>query len=229
MQNYTKRYYENIKFACRDIDFARYSEFNILSLGCGASPDLMAFEEIAEDKFICYNGIDVNMQWSNLQEAIVEYASSMKNLNVTYEQRNVFSPINGKTTEIYNVVVLQFLISSILSAGGRSSQIHSLYKIIVEKPLKRWKSSSLQTPFLIILNDVDSRHRGRNTFFRLIDYLEESGYEGTASAKSAHDTGDLGKNRWSDRANQQGYGLISYEYSSCICNNSAFLVIEVTK
>ena len=47
---FVQRYFENINTACGDIDFAYYPYFSILSIGCGASPDLMAFEAISDGK-----------------------------------------------------------------------------------------------------------------------------------------------------------------------------------
>lgn len=226
---YINRYYQNIEHACEDIDLSKYSAFNILSIGCGASPDLMAFEKIAGGKNIIYNGIDENPNWSDLQEVTTKYASNSSSIRVNYEQRNIFDSVQTEPSNIYNVVILQFFISSVLSSGGNEKQIIDIFETIADKPLLRWKSSVLNTPFLLMLNDVDSMNKGRNIFFQLIDILEEKGYIGKAYAKSSHGIGDLGQERWSNRKNQQGYGNIAYEYSPRVCNNSACLVIEVAK
>ena len=48
-----------IMYALGTIDLEKYPRFNILSIGCGAAPDLMAFNKVASDKKISYTGIDI--------------------------------------------------------------------------------------------------------------------------------------------------------------------------
>lgn len=47
---FTEKYSQQIHDALDFVDISQYPYFSILSIGCGAAPDLMAFEEIAEDK-----------------------------------------------------------------------------------------------------------------------------------------------------------------------------------
>ena len=55
-----------------------YPQYNILSLGCGASPDLMALEQYLLKnnvyKSIHYWGIDLNYRWQTIQNRIYEYS-----------------------------------------------------------------------------------------------------------------------------------------------------------
>lgn len=228
--NYTERYFWNIKSACKDINFGKYPTISILSLGCGTSPDLMAFQDMVSEKSIRYNGIDKNSRWGFLQNLISEYAKTQPNLTVRFENRDILqTPSSQPVSEIYNVVVLQFVISSVFNTGGKHSDITALFNGLVHSAVKRWRDSDSDSPFLFVLNDVDSMNKGRSCFFELIDTLEEAGYKGSAFAFSSHESGDLGRTRWSNRNGETGYGNIVYRYSSCTSNNSASLVIEVTK
>jgi hypothetical protein len=285
---FTEPYSQNIKFALEMIDLSSFDEFGILSIGCGASPDLMAFEEIANGRFIYYNGVDRNLYWSKFRDVISNSVES-KNIEVSFETRDVTvalemkQPLRSfiqqavvriqddtisiicnnaaviqyiKTHEfelrevmgnafnfpvlpslsiifgepkIYNVVVMQYVISSILSNGGNKQNINNIFLGLVDTALRRWKESSITSPFLFILNDVDSINTGRNCFFKLLDILEKKGYAGVAYAYSGHPNGDLGENRWSERKGMEGFGNITYNYSPVISNNSATLTIEVRK
>ncbi len=52
------------------VDISQYPYFSILSIGCGAAPDLMAFEEIVEDKAIYYKGYDRNPLWRPIHDKL---------------------------------------------------------------------------------------------------------------------------------------------------------------
>jgi hypothetical protein len=58
------------------VDWYNYSGFRILSLGCGATPDLMVFEQANRklNKNISYYGIDINPLWESIHGEIREYA-----------------------------------------------------------------------------------------------------------------------------------------------------------
>ena len=56
-------------FACENINFSLYERINILSLGCGIAPDLMAFESLLGRDF-CYLGSIDNNQAQAATQAI---------------------------------------------------------------------------------------------------------------------------------------------------------------
>ena len=60
-----------ILYALGTLDLQKYSEFNILSIGCGAAPDLMAFEQIADTKKVLYHGIDIEPKWKEIHDFIM--------------------------------------------------------------------------------------------------------------------------------------------------------------
>ena len=251
VDRYAERYYSNIKSACKNIDFGKYLRLNVLSLGCGSAPDLAALHELAAGKPVKYTGIDSNPCWSDLQRNIENYAQDEKNnLSVEFIRGDALQPSNLPQTEVYNVVVIQWFISTILKSVGTPGSpkrivsevydevvtienIYSLFNDIVASATLRWRDSDLDSPFLFILDDVDHPYFGRDGFYKLIDILEESGYRGTAYAISSGKTDTLyfGANRRSDRKGKEGHDNVTYHYYSYGSkkNPNASLVIEVTK
>lgn len=58
---YSHKYCSEILYALEEcVDLNRYPFFHILSLGCGAAPDLMAFDYLNCEQDISYYGIDIN-------------------------------------------------------------------------------------------------------------------------------------------------------------------------
>ena len=230
VKSYTERYYHNIISACNSIDFDAYGCFRILSIGCGASPDLMAFEELAKGKEIFYRGIDKIEQWLEFQNLIRHYVQN-KNIIVDFQQSDVFNPVEWqKSTEIFNVAIMQYLISSIWGDSDKNfhrsikeKRVKDLFKGFVDTVLLRWKNSNYPSPFLIILNDNDNVSTGRKQFYDLLDILVDRGYQGSAFVKSAYAQDDM-----NDRQNR-GFDGFNFQTSSAISNNSATLTIEVIK
>ena len=176
-KRYTERYCENIIYACNAIDFSLYEEISILSLGCGISPDLMAFEDILGGDYFCYRGIDDNKRWKEFQDVIYDY-SDKRNFEVDFMKQSVF-----KNSEVYdafyNIIVMQFFISSVLGEGGRINDIRNLFDELIGEIMERWYNSKSTTPFLFVLNDTDHVRTGRKQFYDLLDVLVEYGYRGT--------------------------------------------------
>lgn len=227
VQRFSKRYCDNILSVSSLIDFERYPGFYIVSVGCGAAPDLMAFEEIAGRREIFYRGYDRNELWRGIHSFIGNYAKNTNNIAIDIRIQDIFSILKtgGPGTDPYpfNIVIIQFLISHLYNSN-QESKINELYDGIVENIVCRRLRN---LPFLLIVNDIDSRHKGRNTFHRLIDKLEIAGCFGQAFAKSYHENGDLGRTRWG-RATHNRYGAIKYSYIKCLTEyDSAQLIVEL--
>lgn len=218
---YTLRYYENIMFACKDIDFSNYECLDILSLGSGIAPDLMAFEEIFKSKDIFYRGIDDNERWNEFHDFIYDYTDG-SNIEVDFAKQSAFKNERAYG-DLYNVLVMQFFISSVLSEGWSTRDVHDLFEDLTDSVLRHWYNSKTKTPFVFILNDTDSVFTGRKQFYDLLDILADKGYQGTAVARSTHISDDM-----NDRSNKGFYGF-SFKTSTVTSNNSAMLTIEVTK
>ena len=55
-----------ILYALETLDLNKYPVFDILSIGCGAAPDLMAFDWLKQCRPILYHGIDIGSKWDEI-------------------------------------------------------------------------------------------------------------------------------------------------------------------
>ncbi|WP_369283061.1 hypothetical protein [Oscillibacter sp. GMB15532] len=182
----------------------------------------MAFEQIAGRKRIGYKGIDRNKLWKKIHEKIEKYSETSENICAKLYREDAFNILN-EGFHGRNIVIMQFLISHLYNTA-QIGAINHLYDMLIENVLGHRRA---KTPFLFIFNDIDTMNKGRDKFYPFLDKLESAGYEGTAYAFSAHSNGGLGRDRYSHRKDSEEYGNIKYQYSSCTCNNSAMLIIEV--
>ena len=138
-------------------------KYHILSIGCGATPDLMAFEQYAYetgvDKDICYFGVDVNPRWRNVHERIIAYNSSVIN-RVTFKYKDAIKYFNKTPIPNTNVIVLQYVISHFYNTG-QIGQIKDFFVNLVKNVVDQ---KSRNEPLIILINDVNSCYRGRNFF-----------------------------------------------------------------
>ena len=226
--NFTDRYKNQVLSIDSDIDLARYPRYDIFSIGCGATPDLMAFEEmtIGSGKPIYYKGYDKNSLWRPIHELIEKYTKKQDYIDASLWQRDIFDVFSeGKPrNHKYNIVIIQYLISHLFNTD-QDGQIIALYDYILDNILKR---SSPDTPFLIAIFDIDSMNKGRNQWYLLLDKLEQKGYRGNAFARSFYPNGDLGIERWSKNKLSKNFGNIVYHYQQNDSDHDcAQLVIEL--
>ncbi len=209
VQRYALRYKNNICAAVEGIGLDRYPCFDILSIGCGAAPDLMAFEGFAGEKEVFYLGYDRNTRWENIHDYIEDCTGHIDNISATFRRRDIFEILaEGRPRgRSFNVIVVQFLISHLFNTG-QNGRIDELYTGLIRNVVSHRNAAS---PFLIIINDIDTYHKGRNLFYKLLDALEDSGYNGTAIAYSNYANGDLGKTRWG--GNKKRLGSLDYSYA----------------
>lgn len=221
---FSSRYKVNIETILSTIDLKNYPCFNILSLGCGEAPDLMAFENLKERKIINYKGCDRNPKWKPIHDFITHYMMRNEDITVVLEQQDVFDMFNSGY-EVYegcNILVVQYLISHLYNTH-QSGRIQELYDYIAHSIIPHRISSS---PFLIIINDIDSYNKGRNLFYLLLNTLEDCGFNGIANAYSQYANGDLGKTRWGETKKRKG--RIEYNYNAPLQSmEGASLVIEL--
>lgn len=223
---FTERYSEQIASALRFVDLSRYPMYNIFSIGCGAAPDLMAFEELKDGKQIYYRGYDRNPLWSNIHNAIMRYTDAQPGMRSELVQEDIFNVFAGgmQARCNYNVLIIQYLLSHLYNTN-QACYIDVLFKEIINNVLHQ---RALGSPFLIIITDIDSVNKGRNKWYWLLDKLEDAGYHGCALARSFYPTGDLGADRWSGHKMSPVFGNIKYSY----CQNEsehdgAQLIIEL--
>ena len=157
--HYTDCYSQQISEALKLVDISRYPYYNIFSIGCGAAPDLLAFEDaVDEDQDIYYKGYDRNPLWEPIHDRIDEYTSQTAHIETKLCREDIFDVFaEGKPAhKQYNIVIIQYLLSHLYNNGQYVSTCqlfqHIIHNIIVNRP----KNS----PFLIIITDIDSCHKG---------------------------------------------------------------------
>ena len=221
------RYMENILKLLRLCNLDSFGAIDVFSIGCGATPDLMAFERTESIKTINYLGIDRNKLWEPIHKKIEEYCGLQHNTTIDLKRIDVFDTFDCIDYYSYspNLVVIQYLISHLYNTA-QQERICELYRLIVRLVNNNKRNGH---PTLIIINDVDSYLKGRNLFCRLLNILEDEGIYGKAFAISNYANGDLGKIRWG--GNRMRKGRIDYEYraSSDMSIEGAALIIEVQK
>lgn len=173
--NYTSKYASEILYLIRECEVMKeIDNYKILSIGCGACPDLMAFEKYCTEtsnlKRIQYTGIDINKRWSDIHEKIKRYRSkAITKTEIDYSNAVTESI---KTNNV-NVVVLQYVISYLYNSGG-AAQINTLFNKIRDSIVTYRK----EEPIVILINDVNSINLGRDLFLSLLDSLKAENHHG---------------------------------------------------
>lgn len=131
----------------------------------------MAFDYCSDsDEGIYYHGVDINTYWNDIHSKIKELypnASFATNFDVKHD-------IPTLSQESYNVVIIEYLISYLYSRG--SSVVSNLFDNLIEYVVANKPTDS---PMLLIINDADSIHTGRDESFKLVQKLHRKGYNAT--------------------------------------------------
>ena len=83
-----------------------FKEYNIMSIGCGGCPDLMALEKLCNDNYIntsiSYMGYDINPLWKPIHSKIERYCDSnnIKRMFMCVDAFNHFKKYFVKDTNI---------------------------------------------------------------------------------------------------------------------------------
>lgn len=174
---YSWKYCSEIMYALESIDLSVYDRFKVLSLGCGAAPDLMAFEQINRKNNLPmhYSGIDANPYWSALHSEIVEYCSN-SDISVYFETNDVFDVLDRGLCpqEPYNVVCMQYLISSFPNEH-KSQMVNELCDLLINRVISKKR---FDEAFLVVLNDIDHHSQARDHFDILFEKIKQAGYHG---------------------------------------------------
>lgn len=219
---YSYKYCSEIMYALKEIDFNSYSNFNILSLGCGGAADLMAFDEICSDKINNYYGLDINEYWKSIHEQIISSSSYdikfLRNIDVlTY--------VHTTNIKNFNVIIIEYLISYLYPLVGE----HKIYRFFDDIIKNVVSNKSRDTPMLIIINDVDSCYTGRDTFQGFIDKLNERGYNSKYKKKRFKQF-DYYNNSEQYETNENFYNIdYDFQQKYCVAKycESVQLIIEV--
>lgn len=178
---YFHKYSSEIEYALNSIDSLPYKNvLNILSLGCGASPDLAAFEKyLTQNNFdipVNYLGIDMNPLWKDKHDFIKEYFLQSP-FNPQYIYTDVIEIFKNHNTKDKNILILQYLISHFYNTG-RLTAVNEFYRNLIQNVVKNMQSDSI-----IIINDVNSNRRGMDLFLRFSDMLNKFGIKHICSCR----------------------------------------------
>lgn len=180
--DYAYKYASEILYLIRKCRILEsFEEYRVLSLGCGACPDLMAFEELiaisGEEKKIKYLGVDKNNLWFSVHEEIKRYGLK-NNLSVNFAYEDIVNYLYaGKNIRGANVLVLQYIISHFYNTG-QIGMISVFFDGIIQHIIKNKRQGS---QFVILINDVNSFYRGRDYFEKLYKKILDAGYEATCN------------------------------------------------
>lgn len=172
--DYTSKYASEMLYLMRKSEeLSNIENYHVLSMGCGACPDLMALEqfchEISPDKTVSYIGIDVNERWKPIHEKLSAYKSqTIKKAQFAYNDV-ISDKINISDA---NVLVLQYIISHFYNTN-QISRVNDFFDKLIEEIVRRKQESN---PLVILINDVNSIYRGRDYFSDLVDKLESKNF-----------------------------------------------------
>ena len=174
--DYTSKYASEMLYLMRESEaLKKIDNYHVLSLGCGACPDLIAFEqfchELSAEKTVQYIGIDVNERWRSIHEKISEYKT--KTLKKTQFR---YCDVVTEDIEIHkvNVIVLQYIISHFYNTG-QIKQINEFFIRLIDEIICHKQE---ENPLVILINDVNSNNRGRDYFSEFVTKLKEADFHG---------------------------------------------------
>ena len=176
--DYINKYASEMLYLLRKSEkLKEIDNYHIISIGCGAAPDLMAFEQYVSEtdssKKIGYLGFDINELWQPIHDKINEYnCPVIKKTRFKYE--DVIQFFDARAVKEANVIVLQYVISHFYNTN-QTHQIKSFFANLIENVVKHKDNGE---PFVILINDVNSCNRGRNFFEDLVEALKSHNYHG---------------------------------------------------
>lgn len=174
--DYTNKYASEMLYLLRQSKkLKEIKEYHIISIGCGAAPDLMAFEqyvnETNQSHKISYCGIDVNPLWQNIHDRIKRYNSEI--IKTKFKIKDATKYFNNHQIKDTNVIVLQYVISHFYNTG-QISDIKRFFTDLVKNVID---NKVYKEPLIVLINDVNSCYRGRDFFEGLVRILKENKFK----------------------------------------------------
>lgn len=167
-----------------------YPYYHVLSIGCGASVDLMAFEKFyfCENlsQNISYIGIDSNENWKLIQAQIKQYCD-FNRIKQQFLCEDAFEVFASSSVNDANIIVVSYMISYLYN-NGQIKQIDQFIDSLVDNAVLRKKEDQ---KMLIIINDLNTYKRGRNYFSYIGDKIEKKGAKILNYNYRYFDTGNL--------------------------------------
>ena len=159
--------------------FDAIDKLNVMSIGCGGCPDLMALESYLtgknERKPISYIGIDVNELWKPIHTEISNYCKRQNNMIAQFGYVDAIEYYNDNILGATNVLILQYVISHFYNTG-QIPKIKRFFNDLVANIILHKEKNK---PLIVLVNDVNSCYRGRDYFLDLVRALGGKGLEGT--------------------------------------------------
>lgn len=174
---YTLRYASEILHAFKDENcfLSTFESINMMSIGCGGCPDLMAMEMLLHDSGITvpvsYKGYDINSLWLPVHNRVRCYCNDndIDSKFMCEDAINYFSKYYSKST---NVIVISYLLSYLYNTPQKK-EIRDFFDRLIENVIVRNNDKKL-----IVFNDVNSCNRGRDYFRVFVEKLEKKGLHG---------------------------------------------------
>lgn len=165
--------------------------YHILSLGCGACPDLMAFEQFYNENNLCqpisYIGIDRASSWTPIHGFIEDYCN-IHNIKFQSFQKDVMTFTSDFKLEYTNIIILGYLISYLVDSVPKdkiSDFINNIASNVV-----RYKGPGQK--LLLVVNDLNTYRKGRDYFDKFATAIQEQPGINIVIQKYRYvDTGDL--------------------------------------
>lgn len=230
---YTWKYCSEILYALKSLKLEDYKSYEILSLGCGQCPDLMAIEQINqfEGKQVTYVGQDINPLWRPIHRIIKRHFDETKNvkciLNVT---DSIDALMKSKSGFKANMIILSYLISS-FPDYERTEHVNQLFDLIIEKVLPHKQDN----PVLILINDIDEKRYATRYYDTIVEKIRAAGYHVKVSKK--HFGNREGKGHQDESVQYQSYNNMFdlqlnikdrlRKYDGAFRCSSAQLILEV--
>ena len=174
---YSNRYSSEIGYALEELPGLRkFTDFRILSIGCGPAPDLMAFEKYrakyCPSALLQYKGFDRNPYWWPVHDQIGRYCDRSKGMLVHFYYEDAFDFFAKNGLPESNILVLQYVISHFHNTN-QFSQLTDFFERIAESVITKMQHNSV-----IVIHDINHFQYGRENFQDLIKILEKRGMAG---------------------------------------------------
>lgn len=179
--DYSFKYASEMLYLMRESTaLKKIKKYHVVSIGCGACPDLMALEKYCsqceDSKTISYYGIDVNTRWKPIHQIIDDYSGEIIK-KTTFDYFDAVSEFDDRIIKHANVLVLQYVISHFYNTN-QISEIEDFFTCIVSNIIAHKQKNN---PLVVLINDVNSNNRGRDYFMVLIDKLKAENLHGHVS------------------------------------------------
>lgn len=175
---YTLRYASEILYAFKDESsfLSDFDSINMMSIGCGGCPDLMAMEHFLNEYGITipmsYKGYDVNTLWLQVHNRIQRYCDN-NDINCRIKREDAINYFSRFYSENTNVIVISYLISYLYNTPQKK-EIISFFDRLIDNVIVRNNDKKL-----IVFNDVNSCNRGRDYFKVFVQKLKKRGLHGS--------------------------------------------------